>query len=103
MAYLYRYDSYYSSEYSVTLYCKEYRIIKETPRGHWVEIGFSSKRFVLKDARKRFACSTKEEALESFRARKRRQIGILRHQLRLAEAALKAEPEIRFYYDEIES
>jgi hypothetical protein len=45
---------------------------------------------VLKDARKRFACSTKHEAIESFRARKLRQLSILRSQARVVESAMRS-------------
>ena len=42
-----------------------------------------------KTSRKRFAYPTKEQAKESFAARKRRQIVILKFQLRNAEFALE--------------
>lgn len=60
-----------------------YRVAKETPKGVQLDMGFfggDAKRgwkFVLLHSRKRFACPTKEEALESFIARKKRQHGIL--------------------------
>jgi hypothetical protein len=70
----------------------EYEVIKVTPQGvkiadplHW-----RGYRFVLKDARKRFACSTKHEAIESFRARKLRQLSILRSQARVVESAMRS-------------
>lgn len=50
-------------------------VTKHTPKGVWVkgwmfgcEVGQA--RFILSSARKKFACSTKELALESFLARK---------------------------------
>lgn len=67
---------------------EEYRVIKETPKGAWIHYGFD-KKFVKLDARKRFACPTIEEAAESFKARKRRQIKILKANLNEAEVALK--------------
>lgn len=86
---------------------RKYRVIKHTPKGVWISQDFwftphhdhiypdnVNKKFVLRDARKRFACPTIEEALESFKARKKRQIRILRAQARDAEKALeKADKE----------
>lgn len=58
-------------------------VTKHTPCGVWLESEvFRTRRFVLKTARKRYACPTFDEALESFIARKKRQRAILRHQLR---------------------
>ena len=64
-------------------------LIKETPKGVWVGHSPCTKRFVLKAAKKHYACSTEQEAKESFIARKKRQIRILKSQLRNAEEALK--------------
>lgn len=50
-----------------------FRILKRTPKGAWIADCFE-KRFVLLTARKRFACPTRAEALESFIARKRAHI-----------------------------
>lgn len=66
-----------------------YEVVKHTPKGVWIYLGWEGKRFVLRDARKRFACPTKEEALESFMARKRRQIRILTAQRKNAKEALR--------------
>lgn len=65
----------------------EYPVTRRTPRGVWLDC-HGLPRFVLAGARKRFACPTREEALESFRARKRRQARLLRDQLRRVEQAL---------------
>jgi hypothetical protein len=60
----------------------ELSVIRETPRGVWVQLPHSSTtRFVLADARKRYAWPTKEEAIDSFLARKRRQIRVLNGQI----------------------
>jgi hypothetical protein len=71
----------------VEVYVHEHDVIKHTPKGVWLN-AYGEKKFVRRDARKRFACPTKEEALESFVARKKRQIGILSAQLRNAEDAI---------------
>lgn len=65
-----------------------FHIIKTTPKGAWIEAGRSGKKFVLLTARKRYACPTKEEAKESFLARKGRQLMILRNQARDVEIAI---------------
>ena len=74
---------------------REFKVIKQTPKGVWViwkagifSDSYEEKRFILRDARKRYACPTKEEAAVSFRARKKRQICMLKAQLRDAERAL---------------
>ena len=66
---------------------RKYPVAKRTPKGVWLN-NYGTKRFVLNDSHKRFACETKELAMESFIARKRRQAGILRAQLRNVEKAL---------------
>ena len=81
---------------------REYRVLRRTPKGVRIEdwgiprvrrLSDGSEKlvygkFVLLDARKRFACPTKEEALDSFKARKKKQIRILKEQLKRAEDAL---------------
>lgn len=54
---------------------REFDVIKHTPKGVWIYVGWG-KRFVLASATKQFACPTKEAAMVSFIARKRRQKGI---------------------------
>jgi hypothetical protein len=67
----------------------KFRVLKHTPKGVWLQryVVYGDKRFVLRDARKRFACPTIEEALASFIARKDRQIRIHTARLREAEEA----------------
>jgi hypothetical protein len=103
--YWYRYDDIqYASpldEYErvgigeIKVHLQEYRVVKETPKGVWLQqqssfskFGDSDRRFVLKDARKRFACPTKEQAMESFEARKKAQIRIYTARIKRAEKAL---------------
>lgn len=60
-----------------------YVVTKRTPKGAWL-----GSTFVRLDARKRFACETEKEAIESYIARKRRQVNILSSQLEEAERGL---------------
>lgn len=89
----YRYDDYLEStgyidvsgewvagRSRVRIRCLELGVVRLTPKGAWVR-DFSvdrGERFVRREGKKRYACPTREEALESFMARKQRQEGILR-------------------------
>ena len=91
------YESYYPIGPFVE--CREYQIIKETPKGFWVALGFRfegfakdpspEKRWIGNDHHKKFACRTRQEALQSFKARKKRQIRLLENQLHRAKRALE--------------
>jgi len=76
---------------SVQLELREFPVFKQTAKGVWILISKFThlKRFVLFESRKKFACLTKEEALISFKARKRSQIKILEEQLEGARKALR--------------
>ena len=83
-------------EGEIQLKLRKFKVLSHTKKGVWVVWKISSfigsekeKKFILKDARKRHACPTKEEALESYKARKKRQIRILKSQLKYAEKALE--------------
>lgn len=65
----------------------KFPIIKYTPKGAWIDL-YGDKKFVLRTARKRYACPTKEEAKESFLARKAKQIRIYKAKIRRAELAI---------------
>lgn len=80
---------------SVDLYCYEVEVIKHTPKGAWLRDlnDPRGKRFVLRGARRRWACPTLQEARESFIARKRRQINILRSQVHYAKEAKRMAEE----------
>lgn len=87
--------------YVLKLYLQKFEILKRTPKGAWIklyEFSFDEKdkKFVLLTARKKFACKTKDEALESFKARKRRQIEILDRRLKKAKLALELAEERNF-------
>lgn len=73
---------------------RKFVVEKETPKGVWLQAAFF-RRFVLRGARKRYACPTLEEALESFKARKQAQLRILNTQIGRVELALyHAEQEL---------
>jgi hypothetical protein len=79
-----------SSGYCIRLGCFEYRVIKHTPKGVWLQEPYcSGRKFVLKDARKRFACPTKREALLSYIARQKRRLLILKGQTEDSEMGLR--------------
>lgn len=61
-----------------------YRVVKKTPKGAWLTNG----KFVLDGSGKRGAHATKELALESFIARKKRQALLLESQLASVKNAL---------------
>lgn len=61
-----------------------YQVRKRTPKGARLDF-----RFVLLTATKRYACNTIAEALESFKARRVRQIAILEGKLRKARQDLE--------------
>jgi hypothetical protein len=83
--------------YILKVELRQYKIIKKTPQGAWIEYYNkpwekytpTNDKFVLLTARKKFACATKEEALVSFRAKKMKQIKILSAQLEKAKKALR--------------
>ena len=66
-------------------------VLMECPVKHETPCGVRllNGQFVKKTSKKRYACPTKEEALESLRARKRVQVSILKAQLRSAEHDLR--------------
>jgi len=83
---LYRYDEMPCTD-GLHVNLHEYGIEKRTAKGVWIDY-YGDQRFVLLSARKRFAAPTVKEAQESFRARKKRQVQILKGQLKRAESAL---------------
>jgi hypothetical protein len=67
-------------------YCFVYKVLHVTECGAWIKRG-DGKKFVLLDARKTFACETVDLAVESFRARKVRQMSIMRARIHRIESA----------------
>jgi hypothetical protein len=75
-----------------------YDVMKKTLSGAWIRYWTKtgkSKKFVNLKAKKKFACPTQEEALESFKKRKKRQIQILEQQLEVARTALNVSESIK--------
>ena len=81
------------------IHLREYRVVKHTPKGVWLEQHFGGRRFVLSGSTKQFACPTVEAAKVSFIARKTRQARIYRSRMDDAEEAIrlvkKASPFIK--------
>lgn len=75
------------SGHTIRLSCFRLAVTKRTPKGVWVD-DCGQRRFVLNDAKRRFAHPTKREALESFLARKKRHQEILESQLRDVGSAI---------------
>lgn len=73
--------------HTMELTCYRLPLIKETPKGAWVDY-YGKNRWVKMSAKKRFACPTFEEAIESYKARKNRQISILRSRIKDVEECL---------------
>ena len=80
-----------------------YELVKETPRGYWIvfegchglawdkngKINYKYCHWTSKYGKKRFAYPDRNQAFESFLARKKRQIQILQSQLEFTELALQ--------------
>jgi len=76
--------------YKINITCHKYSILSKTPKGTWIRAdNTKGKRFILDDARKKWAHPTKTAALTSFIRRKECQVSILTAQLKQAEHALK--------------
>ena len=84
-------DSY--GEGRVDVWCQEYRIVKHTPCGIRIDLCDGHTWFVNLKATRKFALPTKEEAWESFVARKKRQRGIYTALIRRIDKALSMKPK----------
>jgi len=74
----------------------EYRVVKETPKGFWIQeylgpFWSSDKKWISNHSK--FAWDTKEKALKSFKLRKKSQIKIYNKRLNSAKTALKMAEE----------
>lgn len=73
------------SQVVVTLH--EFKVLSHTRKGVWINHG-GRKKFILKEALRRFAAPTVAEAKRDFIARKNRQISIYAARIETAEKAL---------------
>ena len=69
---------------------RTFTVLKRTPCGVRLSGPWGSTHFMHDKATRRFACPTVELALESYRARKQRQIGIYEARIRGAKLMLEA-------------
>lgn len=67
-----------------------YEVLRHTPKGVWLHIGFGSKCFVRGTDIKQFAVPTKELALQDLIARKKRHVSCARARFHRAEEHLQA-------------
>jgi len=65
----------------------EFDIIKYTPKGCFIQVG-RKRKFVLKDAKNRYAYETPTLAKDGFIRRKKNEIAILKQRIKVAEAYL---------------
>lgn len=86
---LYRFEDFLDT-FGVRVRERHFKMIKGTPCGYWIRLFHSSddKKWVSKTAKKRFAYPSREDAITSFKARKKRQVKILEEQLSRAKRAL---------------
>ena len=66
----------------------EYDVVKETPKGVWLQRPFMAKKFVLREILHRgraFAAPTEDQAREDFRLRKQFRINRLQSQINQAQ------------------
>lgn len=95
--YLYRVDDVCYTT-GVRIEKRKFKVVKETPCGYWIDLFefFDDKKWVSKTGKKRYAYPTEEEAMTSFKARKKRQIQILSDKLSRARRALfMVDPTLR--------
>ena len=85
---------------SVNIEFIEYESVKETKYGYWIieksllpyykqKLTWVKPRFVLKQSKKRYAYPTKEEALNSLKARNKKRIAYLKRDLNNAECIFR--------------
>jgi hypothetical protein len=77
-----------------TVHLSVFPVVKRTANGAWIDI-YGDRKFVLDGPGKRFAHETFELALQSYEARKERQVRILAAQLEDAEKALAMAKQLK--------
>jgi hypothetical protein len=66
----------------------EFKLHSETPKGHWIGIWGGKDTWVSKTSKKRYAHPSKDEALQSYVARKKAFVRHSKNRLRRAEEDL---------------
>lgn len=86
---------------------REFQVLSHTKCGVWIKVEYwdffpskpytekNLKKFVMSPAIKRWACPTKQEALDSFKARKEKQIKILEQKIQMIRDAINHCPSIK--------
>lgn len=72
---LYRYVTAYNAASEMYPSLRTFSIIKETPKGYWIEN--TGRKWVPKEGKNLFAFSSKADALDNFIARKIKELSIL--------------------------
>lgn len=85
----YRVDDVYMDDRTV-VEISEYPVVRETRCGVVIGLGAGQEKWVRYGGRKRWAYPTREQAIDSFRARKRRLIEICKWRIECAEELLAA-------------
>jgi hypothetical protein len=73
----------------------EFTVVRKTPQGVWIELWEGKRRFILNSAKKRWALPSREEAVESYIWRRRKQISILQKRLQMAQEELVRAIELK--------
>jgi len=92
---LYRYDYVSDHDNNVSLHCKKFGVIKETPVGYWISwaVRKNGRRWVAKNAIVSFAYADKKDALRNFMKRKEKQILFAQNSLDRAKKGLELAEE----------
>jgi len=93
---LYRYYKYCTNETlrdwedksCVKVGAQEFNVISETEKGYWIVVA-GKKKWTSKTSKRRFAYPTKQEALENFIQRTKRNIAINYYNIDFAKLALE--------------
>lgn len=83
----YRYQGGLGEDTPVYIHLEKFKVTKLTTKGVWIDF-YGQSKFILNEARKRYAYPTKELAWESYLARKKKHKAILESQLRSVEYLL---------------
>jgi hypothetical protein len=92
----------------VEVFLEEFRILRRTPKGAWIQLigWFSSpeikfeevpkdcRKFVMLSSKRKWACETREEALEQFLIRKRYHLSHLDRKREVVAKAIEAAKRI---------